>query len=286
MDKIQFPRRSRVYVALLVLAVVITLLMPRTPKFAYDYKKGEPWAHETLVAKFDFPILKTELQLQREKEKLASEIVPYFRHDASLAYRAHSILGQTELGRYEYVRPYIAAALSDLYSRNILPDYYNQTDSVLTSRYIYVRREGVATKVPVDDVYTLTSAREELKEVLRDVCQLDNVDSLYAAAGLENLIHQDLIVDKKITDDMYKASLENLSPTQGLFKAHQTIVKYGDIITAETEQLLDSYRKEYNSSIGYNGNEVFLWIGNAILALALVFVLFLNFFKFANNKRI
>lgn len=290
MDKIQFPRRFRVYAALLVLATVITFLLPRTPKFAYDYKKGEPWTHETLVAKFDFPILKTELQLQREKEKLASEIIPYFRYDASQDYKAHSLLGQTDLGGYEFIRPYLATVLSELYSRNILSDYYNNTDSLHTSKYIYVQRDGAATKVSIDEVYTLTSAREVLKKTLREVCGTDKVDSLYSAAGLDNLIHQDLIADKKITDDMYKASLDNLSPTKGLFKAHQTIVKYGDVITSEVEQLLDSYKKEYNSSIGYNGNEIFLWIGNAILALALVFVLFLAIYYcndrvFADTKK-
>ena len=269
--------------ALLVLATVITLLMPRTPKFAYDYRKGEPWTHETLVAKFDFPILKTELQLQREREKLASEIIPYFRHDASLGYRAHSLLGQTDLGRYEYVRPYLAAVLSDLYSTSILPDYFAQADSLPVSRYIYVQRDGTAAKVAIDDVYTISTAREELKRILKDACRRNDIDSLYSAAGLENLIHQDLIIDKKITDDMYKASLDNMSPTQGLFKAHQTIVKYGDVITAEIEQLLDSYKTEYNTSVGYNGNEAFLWVGNAILALALVFVLFLAIY-YCNDK--
>ena len=283
MDKIQFPRRFRVYAALLILATVITFLLPRTPKFAYDYKKGEPWSYETLVAKFDFPILKTELQLQREKEKLASEIIPYFRYDASQDFRAHAILGQTDLGRCEFVRPHLASALSELYSRNILPDHYNQVDTVLSSRYIYVQREGAATKVPVDEVYTLASAREELKKVLKMACPYENVDSLYSAARLDNLIHQDLIIDKKITDDMYKASIENLSPTQGIFKAHQTIVKYGDTVTSEVEQILDSYKKEYDSSIGYNGSEAFLWIGNAFIALALVFVLFLAIY-YCNDK--
>ena len=166
------------YVALLILATVITFLLPRTPKFAYDYKKGEPWSYETLVAKFDFPILKTELQLQREKEKLASEIIPYFRYDASQDYRAHTILGQTDLGRCEFLRPHLASVLSELYSRNILPDYYNQADTVLSSRYIYVQREGSASKVPVDEVYTLASAREELKKVLRMACPYENIDSL------------------------------------------------------------------------------------------------------------
>ena len=85
-------------------------------------------------------------------------------------YRAHALLRQTDLGRYEFVKPYLASALSDIYSKNILPDYYNNADSVKTSKYIYVKRDGAATKVSIDELYTLTSAREELRNVLREVC--------------------------------------------------------------------------------------------------------------------
>ena len=283
MDKLQFPRRSRIYVALGVLAVVITFLMPRTPKFQYEYKKGEPWAHETLVAKFDFPILKTELQMSKERERLASEIIPYFRHDQSLGYRAHAALNEIDFGRHEFVRPYLAEALSDIYSRSVLPDYYSQNDSTFVSEYIYIQRDGSASKVSVDEVYTLESARQQLKSAMASVCPVHVVESLYVAAGLDNLINYDLSVDKKLTDEMYKASLENLSPTEGLFKAHQTIIMYGDVVTAETEQLLDSYRQEYNTSVGYNGHEALLWAGNIIIALGLVFVLFLAIY-YCNHK--
>ena len=37
--------------------------------------------HETLIAQFDFPILKTAEQILSEREAAASDIIPYFRLD-------------------------------------------------------------------------------------------------------------------------------------------------------------------------------------------------------------
>ncbi len=275
MDKKQFPRKFRVYIPLLIMAVAITFLLPRTPQFAYDYKKGEPWAYENLVAKFDFPILKTELQLSKEREKLASETVPYYRHDASVAFNAQTLAGQIALGSYEYLRPVLTEELSEIYSRGILGDRQSQGDSSFVFSNIYVSRDGASVKIPVDEVYTMITAREELRRSIRQACRDSRADSVYSAAGLDGLLFQDLIIDKKATDEIYKEALDNISPTQGLFKAHQTIVSYGDVVTAETQQLLDSYRKEYDASIGYNGHPAFLWAGNAVLAICFVLVLFL-----------
>ena len=290
MDKQQFPRRFRVYVPLLILVAVITFLMPRTPKFAYDYKKGEPWAYETLVAKFDFPVLKTELQLDRERERLASEIVPYYRHDENIGYMAHTALNKVEFGAHENLRPHLAAMLSEIYSRGVLGDHESQGDSSVVLENIYVSRDGAAVKIPVDEVYTLDAAKRELRSVVADICGNAVADEVYASSGLDALVSVDLTLDKKTTDEIYKSSLEDISPTQGLFKAHQTIVSYGDVVTAETQQLLDSYRKEYDASIGYNGHPAFLWIGNVVLAICFVLVLFLaiyycNYRIFTETKK-
>ena len=45
---------------LAVAFLLLVLLMPRSAKFAYDYRKGRTWKYETLYAQFDFPIYKTE----------------------------------------------------------------------------------------------------------------------------------------------------------------------------------------------------------------------------------
>ena len=49
----------------------------------------------------------------------------------------------------------------------------------------------------------------------------------------------------------------------------------GEIITSEIEQMLRSYETEYVKSVGYNGNEMLQWLGNILIALFMVIVLFL-----------
>lgn len=79
MEKINFPRQYKVYIPLAALFVMMVFLMPRNARFNYDYRKGSPWMYETLIAQFDFPVLKTEQQLMLEKEKVGSEVIPYYR---------------------------------------------------------------------------------------------------------------------------------------------------------------------------------------------------------------
>ena len=69
MENKNFPRKFRVYLPFLLLLVLLIFLMPRSSRFSYDYRKGDPWAYETLVAQFDFPIIKTDQQLMLEYEK-------------------------------------------------------------------------------------------------------------------------------------------------------------------------------------------------------------------------
>ncbi len=85
MDKVRFPHGYKVYLPLAVLFVFIFLFMPRTGNFKYDYKKGSPWMYETLISQFDFPILKTAAQLQEEREKAGSGVIPYYRYSEGVA---------------------------------------------------------------------------------------------------------------------------------------------------------------------------------------------------------
>ena len=64
---------------LLIVMVVLVLLMPRSAKFNYDYKKGSPWPYETLISPFDFPILKTEAEIEEEKARSGGTVIPCYR---------------------------------------------------------------------------------------------------------------------------------------------------------------------------------------------------------------
>ena len=84
----RFPSKFKVYLPLVVLFALLVFLMPKAPKFSYDYQKGSPWMYETLIAQFDFPILKTEAQIQQEMEKAWQSVIPYYKLNKSVSVQA------------------------------------------------------------------------------------------------------------------------------------------------------------------------------------------------------
>ena len=50
----------------------------------YEFRKGKPWMHEDLIAPFNFAILKSQEELEREKQEVLSGLKPYFRIDDSI----------------------------------------------------------------------------------------------------------------------------------------------------------------------------------------------------------
>ena len=114
MEKMNFPRRFRVYVPLICLFILLVFLMPRSPKFNYDYRKGSPWMYEPLVAQFDFPILKTEAQLLAELEKAGSTVTPYYRLDAKVGPAVETALTKIDFGEYQQARGAVTNAISTI----------------------------------------------------------------------------------------------------------------------------------------------------------------------------
>lgn len=278
MEKFNLPRKFKVYIPLLALFLILVFMMPRSPKFNYDYRKGSPWLHETLVAQFDFPVLKTEAQLLEEREKAGSVFIPYYKLDGKVASRSMNAVSSLELGKWSDAKVVISDVLTSLYSKGITaPNAVADIEGMRTDpdALVYIQKDRRAVKVPLSEVYTLEDATAFLHESLTKAFPRCNVDSLVTAASLSSLIVPDLVYDQQTTDLIHEESINYISPTQGVMRAGQVIVSEGEIVTAEIEQLLDSYRAEYNTSVGYGESRTFMWTGNILIAFFIVLVLFL-----------
>ena len=115
MAKLNIPSEPKIYIALAVVFVMLLLTMPRAGKFKYNYKKGSPWTYETLVAQFDFPILKTDEQILSEKENLKNSILPYYNYSESASNSALKTIENIELGKYAYLKQNIITSVSDIF---------------------------------------------------------------------------------------------------------------------------------------------------------------------------
>lgn len=278
MEKINFPKKFKAYLPLIALFVLLVFIMPKSPKFNYDYRKGSPWMYETLIAQFDFPILKTDAQLQAEREKAGLNAIPYFRVDGRASSGSMSAVSGLDLGKWSGARMAISDAVTMLYSKGIMaPAAGLNMEEILQNSegLIYVQKDRRAEKIPVSEVFTLEDASSMMHETLAAACPGCDIDSLYAAAGIASLIVPDLIFDQQTTDLIHEESIDYVSVTQGVVRAGQVIVSEGEMVTAEIEQLLDSYKAEFDMGVGYGGPRVYMWLGNIFIAFCIVFVLFL-----------
>ena len=117
--------------------------------------------YETLMAQFDFPILKTSEQIQAEQEKNGSAIIPYFRLDTKVASQSGSLISSMDLGEWAVVKPALADAMAVLHSKGIISNVAG-LDNESGDGLIFVQKDRRASKVPVTEVYDKEAAEAYL----------------------------------------------------------------------------------------------------------------------------
>lgn len=262
---------------LLVLFVILVLILPRSAKFNYDYKKGSPWNYETLQTQFDFPILKTQEQIAEEKAKTGTSVIPYYKYDETIVNKNIKGVEAIQLGKYASLRPAIAAALNSVYSKGIVSDQGIKLEkgSELSDDVLYIQKDKRATKYPVSEVYKISDAKVALLTIVSKENDRINMDSILRSSGAYDLLKPNLTYDKQTTTLVHSESARYISPTQGYVSAGEIIVSKDEIVTAEIAQMLDSYKVEFEHNTGNGGPKFLYWVGNALISLGLIVLLYL-----------
>lgn len=273
----RFPRGYKVYLPLILMLCYFVFMLPRSPRFGYEYKKGEHWMYETLVAEFDFPILKTDQQLKEEKDSVKNARVPYFdmstqAYDSAMA-RAYRLPYE---GNEELISLLQDSALDFIYSKGVF-DSKDAEHYGVESECVLVLDENSEIRVPVQEVFTVASATEYLK----DACiraGVENVDSLWQALGLKSLVMPNVRFSQSMTDDNFNDRMYHPSSTSNYVSRSEVIVEKGELVTDQIANLLDSYKAEFDRSVGYSGTTTAMWTGIAIVALIMVVLFFFTLY--------
>lgn len=276
--KFSLPKSAVTYVPFLILAVVLTFIFPRAARFGYEYKKGSPWQYETLFSQFDFPIYKTEEQIQTEKSRSVTATIPYYKFSEDVVNKNIKAAESLSLGSHSALKAPLVAAVRELYAQGIVSDEgvkldRNVTD--LSTEVLYIQKDKRAIKKPASEVYKLSDAKAKLIAEMGRNYKSYNLDSIFKAHAVYDLIVPDLVYDKQTTELVHAESGKVISPTQGVVNAGQLIVSSGEIITSEIEQMLDSYKIEYEANLGYSGPKVLMWLGNFLIALSICLIFYL-----------
>ena len=268
MDKLS---RLKILIPLVIVFAAVFVALPRSSKFPYDYRKGRVWKYETLFAEFDFPVYKTAEELREERSAAAVDVTPYFKFSDEIANRNISAAAALDLGG---LRSVVTSGIRAIYNKGIIADSEERSsEGVPESEVIYLQKDKRAYKVPVTEVYTRTGAMSKLLADLGGVSEV-NLDSLFRASGVYDLIVPNVIYDSQTTELVNADAAGSVSPTSGYVSAGQVIVSKGEIVTSEIEQMLDSYRREFEANVGYVGPLALLLLGNFIIAAAITLLLF------------
>ncbi len=270
-----------------LLFAALLILLPRTARFAYDYKKGQPWLYETLIAQFDFPIYKSDEQLMQERYREGVTVIPYFRYNEAVTSRSLEQIESLSFEGNSSIKQKTIQSLRFIYAHGVTAEEISRADRgtlQLSEEVLYfVRKDKQAVKTPYSDVYKQSDARRKLLADVSDAFPSENVERIFKSEGVYDILVPNLIFDHQTTEMAMHESASSLSPTEGYVKSGELIVSEGEVVSEETVRILDSYKREYENSLGGNHSGAVHWLGNIILALFFTLLLALTI-KFVDSS--
>jgi uncharacterized domain HDIG len=177
------------------------------------------------------------------------------------------------------------AGFKHIYKNGIIPDSKIigfEGEEILGFKYIQVRLDKTSYDELVSNIYTTATANKYIRNLFVDKeLNVDNskIDSVISSINLSDFIIPNLIYDKQATQVLHENVINSLSPTKGMFYTGELIVNRGEIITSEIEQLLDSYKAEFEQNMGYSvGTNWRLWLGYSILSLIILLLFYFSIY--------
>jgi putative nucleotidyltransferase with HDIG domain len=268
--------------------IIIVTVLPKELQFKYEYNLNMPWMYEDLVAPEDFPIIKTESEIKKEKEQLRKQVKPYFVYNEDLTKQT---LAEAEISfdsawvqqfgfedkkQYELNRNFYLNTLKEILHQGVIniPNAFRlKDDQVITLIRNNTGHEGF-----VKDYYTVSSAFEEIKKrTNRD----ENLQASFLKPLFLRAIVQNINYDKNKTENELSTILDNLSPYRGMVQKGQRIIDKGEIISPDVYRILQSLQKDFESKT--RQSSITVTIGESILIAIPMIAFFLYLFFFRND---
>lgn len=298
-------------VALFVFALVALMyLIPTERKFKYEYQKGKPWMHNDLMAPISFPIYKTPMELQAEKDSLLKGFVPFFLFDEEIPETELVELsaGLSDWWKGQQKKPDFArmnnksmkrhqAFVDSLHRRSaqILTQIYNQgvvataslnEHGLTESDEIQVIRNNVLSRQSVSGMLNQKMAYELLVNNLETYIAHLNTKFRVSVQGVSQDINfneyitENVFYDAKTTSIAHDELIGSISLSKGMVQRGERIISRGDLVDSHMFKILESLRREYETSTGGITGMRLVWVGKLILVLAYLSVIFLFLFNF------
>lgn len=289
----------------LITLLIIVYFFPRKINFEHEYSKGKPWMQESIITSFDFPILKSEEQLQKEKQEVTKELLPIFVFNKSIFEQQAVVFvenfeqkwssskkikkdkGFSFFNLFGKDKQNIKTRKYSLayYGLSVLEHLYNKGIAQLSDEFqwkeegflVLLQKENVAESYELDNFYTINSA----VDYINALDKLSAEEALFIVPLLLEAISHNVYYDENATAKMLAYELDNIVSSRGMLQKGQIVIQKGELVNDDKYQILLSYQKEFEKQHWSEASENFLMLGQ----LLLVFVAFLILFLFLKQYR-
>ena len=298
----------RVLIFLVAIALV-TYLLPKTGKFRYEYTKGRPWMHAPLIAPFDFPVYKSQEELNKEKDSLLNSFRPYFVLDTSI--QGNEIKRFTEtfdrsleslqdqfptLYKKKYKKKYysdiiresILENLRSVYDKGIIsvPEEYQNAGSNFE---LYLIKGNIAEPYGLTEFQTQKEAYQSITiNTLNSLGDLNaelfkEAQTFLSDLQLNRFIRPNITLAPERTEVEKENLLKNISLTSGKVIAGQKIIDTGEIVDSKTEKILNSLKKEYEARLGTTTGYYLIILAQTLITTLFFIIIFLFLYYFRKD---
>ena len=232
-------------IALVVATVgIIVAVLPRNsgPQFRYDV--GKPWMYGSLIAKFDFPIYKTEKTIKTEQDSALRCFEPYYNYDPQVEREQMArFLNTYKKGIPGLPRQYvslIADRLHRLYQEGIMETAHYSVVAKDTTAMLRVVNGKTAASTGIVCLYSTMTAYEKL---FADP-QIAAERSALQRCNLNEYILPNLTYDEERSETEKADILSGIPLASGMVLSGQKIIDRGEIVDDYTYRVLNSFEKE------------------------------------------
>ncbi len=279
--------------------VLIINFFPKQGKFKYEFVKGKPWMHETLIAPFDFPILKSVDELRQERIIVEESHIPIFNYNSEVyTQKATDFILDFEkkwsenrkikrddkftffnLSKQRKIdnktRKFTLAnfgldRLKIIYQKGViqLTDEFSWRDDDFK---LLVLRDGLAEKSTINDFYTLNDAAN----YLNIISDLSDEEYNFLVPLLISSLDHNIIYNEVESSKLLESNLNDIMEHKDLIQKGQIIISKGELINDINYQELYSCKKEYENKSWSQSSFAIVAIGQFLLVFIALLILFM-----------
>lgn len=308
-DKLQNNSPIIKYSMVALTVFLICLFLPKQPRFEYEFQKGKAWNHENLVSPYNFSILKTKEEFDKDRQFILKTVLPIYNLQESVS-KEQIDLFFTDLAEkwqssqmdtlksldIDTYRDFGGHLLNHIYYKGVISlnnryqakgGDFEKTSETNANYNFTLLNNNVATQKNTEDCYSIDKAISYIKT------QIDANNNIsqkrWLADILSNYITVNYIFNEGLTEKIEQNALDNISTTRGMVQKGELIAERDKIINNDTYQKLESLRKVFDDEAKITGNKNYVALGQFMLislamALLLVFLYYYRQNIYNNNR--